>query len=74
MAGRLHRALGLARPNKKTVILGAAKAPENANASLLASASGPVPPSPDCNIKGNVNHAGECIYHPPPAAGIRGSR
>ena len=31
--------------------------------SLLASASGPVPPSPDCNIKGNVNHAGECIYH-----------
>jgi endonuclease YncB( thermonuclease family) len=49
--------------NKKTVILGAAKAPEEANASLLASASGPVPPSPDCNIKGNVNRAGECIYH-----------
>ena len=49
--------------NKKTVILGAAKPPEDANASLLASASGPVPPSPDCNIKGNVNRAGECIYH-----------
>jgi endonuclease YncB( thermonuclease family) len=49
--------------NKKTAILGAAKAPEDANASLLASASGPVPPSPECNIKGNVNHAGECIYH-----------
>jgi len=49
--------------NKKTVILGAAKPPEDANASLLASASGPVPPSPDCNIKGNVNRSGECIYH-----------
>ena len=49
--------------NSKTVILGAAKPPEDANASLLASASGPVPPSPDCNIKGNVNRAGECIYH-----------
>jgi endonuclease YncB( thermonuclease family) len=51
--------------NKKTVILGAAKAPPNANAILLASASGPVAPSPDCTIKGNVNSAGECIYHTP---------
>jgi endonuclease YncB( thermonuclease family) len=51
--------------NKKTVILGAAKPPENANAILLASASGSVAPSPDCMIKGNVNHAGECIYHQP---------
>jgi endonuclease YncB( thermonuclease family) len=51
--------------NKKTVILGAAKAPENANAILLASASGSVAPSPDCTIKGNVNGAGECIYHKP---------
>jgi len=32
---------------------------------LLASASGPVAPSPDCTIKGNVNRAGECIYHQP---------
>jgi len=47
--------------NKKTVILGAAKAPDNANAILLASASGSVAPSPDCVIKGNVNRAGECI-------------
>jgi endonuclease YncB( thermonuclease family) len=51
--------------NKKTTILGAAKAPANANATLLASASGPAAPSPDCTIKGNVNGAGECIYHKP---------
>ena len=51
--------------NKKTTILGAAKAPANAHATLLASASGPVAPSPDCTIKGNVNGAGECIYHKP---------
>ena len=51
--------------NKKTVILGAAKPPPNSNAILLASASGPVAPSPDCTIKGNVNRSGECIYHKP---------
>jgi endonuclease YncB( thermonuclease family) len=51
--------------NKKTVILGAIKLPENAHAILLASASGDVAPSPDCTIKGNVNTAGECIYHKP---------
>jgi endonuclease YncB( thermonuclease family) len=51
--------------NKKTVILGAAKPPENARAILLASASGSVAPSPDCVIKGNVNRSGECIYHKP---------
>jgi endonuclease YncB( thermonuclease family) len=51
--------------NKKTTILGAAKPPQNAHAILLASASGSVAPSPDCTIKGNVNGAGECIYHTP---------
>ena len=51
--------------NKKTAILGAARPPDNANAILLASASGSVAPSPDCTIKGNVNGAGECIYHKP---------
>ncbi|HEU0145298.1 MAG TPA: thermonuclease family protein [Bradyrhizobium sp.] len=51
--------------NKKTTILGATRPPENAHAILLASASGPVAPSPDCTIKGNVNGAGECIYHTP---------
>jgi endonuclease YncB( thermonuclease family) len=51
--------------NKKTTILGATKPPPNAHAILLASASGSVAPSPDCTIKGNVNGAGECIYHTP---------
>jgi len=51
--------------NKKTPILGAVKVPENAHAILLASASGPIAPSPDCTIKGNVNSSGECIYHQP---------
>jgi endonuclease YncB( thermonuclease family) len=51
--------------NKKTVILGTIDVPENAHAELLASASGPVAPSPDCTIKGNVNRSGECIYHTP---------
>jgi endonuclease YncB( thermonuclease family) len=51
--------------NKKTAILGAVKPPPDAHATLLASASGPVAPSPDCTIKGNVNSSGECIYHKP---------
>jgi endonuclease YncB( thermonuclease family) len=51
--------------NKKTTILGAVKPPEKASAILLASASGPVAPGPDCTIKGNVNRAGVCIYHRP---------
>jgi endonuclease YncB( thermonuclease family) len=51
--------------NKKTAVLGANKPPETAHAILLASASGPVAPSPECTIKGNVNRAGECIYHKP---------
>ncbi len=51
--------------NKKTAILGTLQPPENAHAILLASASGPVAPSPDCTIKGNVNRSGECIYHQP---------
>ena len=32
---------------------------------LVRNASGPVAPSPDCTIKGNVNTSGECIYHTP---------
>ena len=51
--------------NKKTHVLGAVKPPDNANAILLASASGSAAPSPDCTIKGNVNRAGECIFHQP---------
>ncbi len=51
--------------NKKTTILGAVKVPDTANAILLASASGPVAPSPTCTIKGNVNRSGVCIFHQP---------
>ena len=51
--------------NKKTAILGATKPPDNALAILLASAFGSVAPTPACNIKGNVNRAGVCIYHMP---------
>lgn len=51
--------------NKKTTVLGATKPPESARSILLASASGPVAPSPDCTIKGNVNRSGECIFHQP---------
>ncbi len=46
-------------------ILGAAKPKENVRRILLASASGPTPPSPACRIKGNVNTSGQCIYHRP---------
>ena len=55
------------RVRKKATILGARAAapPEDANATLFASASGAVAPSPECNIKGNVNRSGECIYHKP---------
>ncbi len=51
--------------NKKTNVLGSVKPREAAVAILLASASGPVAPAPDCTIKGNVNRAGVCIYHRP---------
>jgi endonuclease YncB( thermonuclease family) len=51
--------------SRKTGVLGSIKPPDNANAILLASASGPVAPSPTCTIKGNVNRAGECIFHTP---------
>src|SRR3978361_64505 len=51
--------------NKKTTILGAAKPPENASTILLASASGPRAPPPDCTTKGTVHRSGECIYHKP---------
>src|SRR5947207_11537183 len=51
--------------HQEAAVLGAVKPPPHANAILLASASGPVAPSPDCTIKGNVNSSGECIFHQP---------
>ena len=65
VAGRVHRAVGLARPQQEDHDPRRRQAAENAHAILLASASGPVAPSPDCTIKGNVNSSGECIYHKP---------
>ncbi len=53
------------RVRKKATVLGSTKPPEDAYAALLASASGPVAPSPECTIKGNVNRSGECIFHKP---------
>ena len=50
---------------KHAPILGAARPKENVRRLLLASASGPLPPSPACRIKGNVNTSGQCIYHLP---------
>lgn len=49
--------------NKKTVVLGAAAVPSNAQAILLGAVSAAEAPSPDCTIKGNMNRGGECIYH-----------
>ncbi|MCB1412484.1 MAG: thermonuclease family protein [Xanthobacteraceae bacterium] len=46
-------------------ILGAVRPKQNVRRVLLASASGPVPPSPGCRIKGNVNRSGQCIFHRP---------
>ena len=65
MAGRLHRAVGLAGPQQEDRDTGRRQGARRALAILLASASGPVAPSPDCTIKGNVNRSGECIYHKP---------
>ena len=51
--------------NKATVILGAAAVPVNAQAILLGAISAAGAPSPECEIKGNVNRKGERIYHLP---------
>lgn len=49
--------------NAKTVVLGSAAVPVNAQTILLGAASAEEAPSPECTIKGNVNRQGECIYH-----------
>jgi len=51
--------------NKKTEILGAVKVPAGAQEKLLSSVSSARAPSPGCDIKGNVNRSGKCIYHQP---------
>ena len=51
--------------NKQTEILGALKVPLDAQKLLLAPTGAEGAPSPECTIKGNVNHKGERIYHMP---------
>jgi endonuclease YncB( thermonuclease family) len=51
--------------DKQTVVLGALTVPVTAQAQLPAPASSSGAPSPECIIKGNVNRAGERIYHMP---------
>lgn len=51
--------------NKKTVILGAVSVSIDAQNKLLSSVSAAGAPSPGCDIKGNVNRHGACIFHQP---------
>ncbi|MGL5168976.1 MAG: thermonuclease family protein [Afipia sp.] len=51
--------------NKQTAILGAATVPTDAQFKLLSAVSAAGAPSPGCDIKGNVNRSGACIYHQP---------
>jgi endonuclease YncB( thermonuclease family) len=50
---------------RHTSILGALSVPTSSQSVLLSAASEAGAPSPECTIKGNVNRAGECIYHLP---------
>ena len=49
--------------NNKTIILGAFSVPIDAQKILLGPSATEGAPSPECTIKGNVNHNGERIYH-----------
>jgi hypothetical protein len=49
--------------NNKTVILGAFSVPIDAQKILLGPSATEGAPSPECTIKGNINHNGERIYH-----------
>lgn len=51
--------------SKQTTILGATAVPEEARIKLLSAVSVAGAPSSGCEIKGNVNKSGVCIYHPP---------
>jgi len=51
--------------NKRTTILGATEVPTEAQSKLLSAVSAAGAPSPGCDIKGNVNRSGACIYHQP---------
>ena len=50
---------------KDTLIVGSHSVPLDAEKKLLEPLSSAGAPSPNCNIKGNVNRSGACIYHAP---------
>jgi endonuclease YncB( thermonuclease family) len=51
--------------NSKTTVLGSVSVPTDAQSVLLSSVSAGAAPSAECQIKGNVNRRGECIFHLP---------
>lgn len=53
------------RRRKNDIVLGDLKITAAQRASLLRSAAGDKPSSPECAIKGNVNRSGVCVYHTP---------
>ena len=65
VAGRVHRAVGLARPQQEDRHSRRDQAAGKRQGDPAGVGFGPVAPSPDCTIKGNVNRSGECIYHQP---------
>ena len=65
MAGRLHRAVGLARPQQEDRHSRRGQAARERQHDPAGIGLRIVAPSPDCTIKGNVNRSGECIFHQP---------
>jgi hypothetical protein len=57
--------LGWRNRGRSTEILGVIAVPIDAQKILLSAASAADAPSPDCDIKGNINRKGECIFHQP---------
>jgi len=51
--------------NKQTTILSATAIPVEAQQKPLSAVSAAGAPLPGCDIKGNVNKSGACIYHQP---------
>lgn len=51
--------------SKSTVVLGAASVSVEAQTKLLSAVSAAGAPALGCDVKGNVNRSGVCIYHQP---------
>ena len=65
MGRRLHRAVGLARPQQEDRDPGRGQAAGGCQRDPAGIGLGLGRAVADCTIKGNVNRAGECIYHTP---------